>query len=98
MPAVSLVKLNPAVTDCCARAARRWPSRLTLEDLSGRLAAIADDELLRAVLETVPVCDVDLERCLTGVRSILLDAAREGPATPAEEAGRWRVSASSTKR
>ena len=85
VPAVSLVKLNPAIRDCCARAARAWPARLTFEDLSGRLVAIADDSLLNAVLETVPVCDVELERCLTGIRSILLDAARESPATAAED-------------
>ena len=84
-PAVSLVKLNPAVKECCARAARAWPARLTIEDLSGRLAAIADDELLRVLLETVPVCDVELERCLTGLRSVLLDAARESPASAAED-------------
>jgi tetratricopeptide (TPR) repeat protein/SAM-dependent methyltransferase len=85
VPAMSLVKLNPAVKEACARAARAWPARLTIEDLSGRLAAIADDELLRALLETAPVCDVELERCLTGLRAILLDAARESPATAAED-------------
>jgi len=84
-PAVSLVKLNPAVKDACARAAGAWPRRLTIEDLTGRLTAIVDDELLRVVLETVPVRDVELERCLTGIRSILLDAARESPATVAED-------------
>ncbi len=84
-PAASLVKLNPAVKDACARAIHAWPRRLVLEDLSGRLAAIVDDQLLRALLETVPVCDVELERCLTGMRAIFLDAAGEGPATPTED-------------
>ena len=84
-PAVSLVKLDPAIRDCCRRAADVWPKRLALEDLSGRLAAIADDQLLRGLLETVPVCDVELERCLTGMRAILLDAAGDGPAAPAED-------------
>src|SRR5262245_1733282 len=84
-PAVSLVKLNPAVKECCARAARAWPARLTIEDLSGRLAAIADDELLRVLLEAAPVCDIELERCLTGIRSILLEAARESPATASDD-------------
>jgi tetratricopeptide (TPR) repeat protein/SAM-dependent methyltransferase len=84
-PAVSLVKLSPAIMHCCARATAAWPTRLKIEDLTGRLAAIADDELLRVVLETVPVCDVELERCLTGIRAILLDAAGEGPATPTED-------------
>ena len=37
------------------------------------------------MLETVPVCDVELERALTGIRAILLDAAGEGPATPSED-------------
>jgi tetratricopeptide (TPR) repeat protein/SAM-dependent methyltransferase len=85
MPTVSLVKLSPAVKECCARAAKVWPARLAIEDLSGRLAAIADDELLRVLLETAPVCDVDVERLLTGLRSILLDAARESPATAHED-------------
>jgi SAM-dependent methyltransferase len=85
VPAMSLVKLNPAVKEACTRAARAWPARLTIEDLSGRLAAIVDDELLRVLLETAPVCDVELERCLTGLRSILLEAARESPATAAED-------------
>jgi tetratricopeptide (TPR) repeat protein/SAM-dependent methyltransferase len=84
-PAISLVKLNPAVRDACARAAGAWPKRLAIEDLSGRLTAIVDDQLLRALLETVPLCDVELERCITGMRSIFLDAAGEGPATPTED-------------
>jgi tetratricopeptide (TPR) repeat protein/SAM-dependent methyltransferase len=85
MPAVSLVKLSPAIRDTCARAVAAWPVRIMLEDLSGRLTAIADDELLRVVLETVPVCDIELERLLTGIRSIFLSAVQEGPATPGED-------------
>jgi tetratricopeptide (TPR) repeat protein/SAM-dependent methyltransferase len=84
-PAASLVKLSPAIMQCCARATAAWPTRLKIEDLTGRLAAIADDELLLVLLETAPVCDVELERCLTGIRAILLDAAGEGPATPTED-------------
>jgi tetratricopeptide (TPR) repeat protein/SAM-dependent methyltransferase len=90
VPAISLVKLGPAIKDCSARAAKLWPARLTIEDLSGRLTAIADDELLRVLLETVPVCDVEVERVLTGLRLILLDAARESPAT-AHEDGLFRL-------
>ena len=85
MPAASIVKLSPAVKECCARAAKIWPARLAIEDLSGRLAAIADDELLRVLLETAPVCDIDVERLLTGLRAVLLDAARESPATANED-------------
>jgi tetratricopeptide (TPR) repeat protein/SAM-dependent methyltransferase len=85
VPAISLIKLNPAVRDACARAVDAWPRRLVLEDLTGRLAAIVDDRLLGVLLETVPVCDVALERCLTGMRSIFLAIAGEGPATPTED-------------
>jgi tetratricopeptide (TPR) repeat protein/SAM-dependent methyltransferase len=84
-PAVSLVKLNPAVKDACARVGQTWPERIMLENLSGRLTAIADDELLRVVLETVPVCDVELERLLTAIRAIFLAAAHEGPPAPEED-------------
>jgi tetratricopeptide (TPR) repeat protein/SAM-dependent methyltransferase len=85
VPAASLVKLNPAVKDACARVARAWPDRILLENLSGHLTAIADDELLRAVLETVPVCDVELERLLTAMRAIFLAGAHEGPTAPEED-------------
>ena len=33
----------------------------------------------------MPVCDVELERCLTGMRAILLGTAADGPAEPAED-------------
>ena len=59
----SLVKLDPAIRDACERAAQAWPRRLAVDDLAGRLTAIVDDQLLRTLLETVPVCDVELERC-----------------------------------
>jgi tetratricopeptide (TPR) repeat protein/SAM-dependent methyltransferase len=85
VPAASLVKLNPAVKDTCARVTKAWPKRIMLENLSGRLGAIADDELLRVLLETVPVCDVELERLLTAIRAIFLAAAHEGPTTPEED-------------
>jgi tetratricopeptide (TPR) repeat protein/2-polyprenyl-3-methyl-5-hydroxy-6-metoxy-1,4-benzoquinol methylase len=85
VPATSLVKLNPAVAAMCARAVKAWPRRLTVDDLAGRLTAMADDALLRAVLETVPVCDAELERALTGLRAIFLAAAADGPVTPTED-------------
>jgi SAM-dependent methyltransferase len=37
------------------------------------------------VLETVPVCDVELERLLTAIRAIFLAAAHDGPTAPAED-------------
>jgi tetratricopeptide (TPR) repeat protein/SAM-dependent methyltransferase len=85
VPAASLVKLNPAVAAMCSRAVKAWPRRLTVDDVSGRLTAMADDPLLQAVLETVPVCDAELERALTGLRAIFLSAATDGPVTPTED-------------
>ena len=78
IPAVSLVKLNPVIKDNCERAAAAWPVRIMPEGLAGRPTAIAEDQLLQALLETVPVCDVELERLLTSLRVILLGAAASG--------------------
>ncbi len=78
IPAVSLVKLNPAIKENCERAASAWPVRIMPEGLAGRPTAIAEDQLLQALLETVPVCDVELERLLTALRVILLGAAASG--------------------
>ena len=47
-------------------------------------------KLLRVLLETVPVCDIELERCLTGLRAILLDAARKGRRHQARRPVRFR--------
>lgn len=85
VPAVSLVMLAPAVKDVCVQLGAAWPQRLMLEDLSGRLTAIADDALLCTLLESAPICDVALERALTGIRAIFLAAASDGPATPTED-------------
>ena len=51
-----------------------WPARLPARGVGDDgLAAVAGDRLLRALLESAPVCDVELERFLTLVRSALLD-------------------------
>jgi 2-polyprenyl-3-methyl-5-hydroxy-6-metoxy-1,4-benzoquinol methylase/tetratricopeptide (TPR) repeat protein len=44
---------------------------------SSNLAALAGHRVLRALLESAPVCDLELERCLTGARRALLEAADE---------------------
>ena len=76
--AVSLVKLNPVIKENCERATGAWPVRIMAEGLAGRPTAMAEDQLLQVVLETVPVCDVELERLLTALRVILLGAAASG--------------------
>jgi SAM-dependent methyltransferase len=49
---------------------------------SSGLAAIAGHRVMRALLESAPLCDVELERCLTAARGALLALADEegGPA------------------
>ena len=73
--AASVVKLNPAIAGCCQRAVDAWPQRLPAERLFGPtgFTAIAQDQLLRAALESAPIWDSELERLLTGVRRVLLD-------------------------
>ena len=85
IPAVSLVKVEPAIKDGCARAVAAWPRRIAGGDLAGGLPAIAIDPLLRTILVSVPVCDVDLERLLTALRVVVLAGAVRGQAPANEE-------------
>ena len=73
----SLIKAEPEIRQCIERATSAWPGRLAAAELFGRsgLAAFANDPLLRALLENMPVGDVALERCLIMVRQALLDLA-----------------------
>jgi 2-polyprenyl-3-methyl-5-hydroxy-6-metoxy-1,4-benzoquinol methylase len=61
-----------------ARAAAAWPKRLPPNELwaSEEFASIAGDALLRALLESAPVQDIEIERFLTNARSALLERAR----------------------
>ena len=76
-PAISLIKLDPAIRQCMGRALKTWPTRLHSRDLFGSSGpdAIYKDTLLRCLLENTPVCDLELERLLTVTRSVLLEAA-----------------------
>ncbi|MDP1735264.1 MAG: tetratricopeptide repeat protein [Sulfuritalea sp.] len=81
-----LVKLNQSVGDVVSRASQAWPRRLSAGELleSNGLVAAATDDLLIALLETAPICDIDLERFLTTVRSKLLSSVVDGVAPIAE--------------
>ncbi|WP_435626906.1 tetratricopeptide repeat protein [Candidatus Ferrigenium straubiae] len=125
-----LVRLNPDIGECVARAANAWPQRLAAQELfgpsplpnplpmpspqsspaSGRggerkeqssipageganeslrgpyvdgLAALANDALLIALLDAMPVCDIETERFLTLARHALLEASMAGDETGA---------------
>ncbi|MGC1279977.1 MAG: tetratricopeptide repeat protein [Xanthobacteraceae bacterium] len=77
---ISLVKLNPIVTECMARAAAAWPTLLPGAQLFGAsgLAALQADELLACLLQCDPLADIDLEVLLTNIRHAMLTAAEGG--------------------
>ncbi len=85
---IKLIMLDRGIGECVERAMRAWPARLTGDELFGAtgLAALADDLLLRSLLENAHVCELALERLLTLVRHVLLDAAEAvGSARPEDE-------------
>jgi tetratricopeptide (TPR) repeat protein/2-polyprenyl-3-methyl-5-hydroxy-6-metoxy-1,4-benzoquinol methylase len=73
--ALSLIKLNPQIASFLNRAKAAYPRRLPPRELIGTaaLTAAAGDELLRCVMETTRVQDIDIERFLTAARTLLLD-------------------------
>jgi tetratricopeptide (TPR) repeat protein/2-polyprenyl-3-methyl-5-hydroxy-6-metoxy-1,4-benzoquinol methylase len=73
----NLVKLNPDIGNSVARANRAWPTRLSVQELfDGRgFSALAADELLCGLLSSTPNSDIELERFLTMVRRLMLEAA-----------------------
>jgi tetratricopeptide (TPR) repeat protein/2-polyprenyl-3-methyl-5-hydroxy-6-metoxy-1,4-benzoquinol methylase len=79
---ISLIALNGAIVECVARANRAWPARLAAAELFGAsgLDALAQDELLRCLLECAPLTEVGFERLLANIRSVMLTAAEAGGA------------------
>lgn len=72
-----LVRQNPDIAAAMDRASAAWPEKLTHNTLFGEsgFAAVANDELLRSLLENAPVNGLVLERFLTMARAVMLDAA-----------------------
>ena len=83
----TLVVVNPALAEGMRCASAAWPRRLSAQEaLAPRgLAAISADPLLRHVLESTTVRDVDLERLLTSLRLDLLHIARDATASDRAE-------------
>jgi 2-polyprenyl-3-methyl-5-hydroxy-6-metoxy-1,4-benzoquinol methylase len=82
----TLLKVNPAIRAGFARAASAWPRDVPAKEVLGPsgIAAIARDPMLRAMLESGTVRDLNLERYLTALRRIILalasDVAKSGDA------------------
>ncbi len=84
--AAGLARLEPEIGECVARAVGAWPRRLAAQELFGAngLTALASDALLSALLDAMPVCDIEMERFLTLARHALLETAlTEGEADAA---------------
>jgi SAM-dependent methyltransferase/tetratricopeptide (TPR) repeat protein len=75
--ATDLAKHDAALAQCVARAVQAWPRRLAGDELwtASERTAICADPLLRALMESAPVCDLDLERFLACARREMLDDA-----------------------
>ena len=71
----AITKQDSAIGIAAARAMEAWPRRLPAHELLDRatLGAIARHRLLRCLLESATVGDVELERLLTAVRSAMLE-------------------------
>lgn len=84
----ALLKVNPAIAAAVARAGAAWPQRVSAEELlEDGLPAIAQDALLRCLLESCPIGSYELERFLTLLRSVVLDwAERDAPAADIQHA------------
>jgi tetratricopeptide (TPR) repeat protein/SAM-dependent methyltransferase len=74
-----LIRADPVAGQCIERAVRAWPMPLAGNVLFGPtgLSALSGDPLLRSLLENSQVCDLAMERFLTMVRRVMLDAALE---------------------
>src|SRR6516225_4086543 len=70
-PAVvaTLLNVNPAIRAGVGRVAAAWPRDLSMEELLGPhgIGPVARDPMLRIILESATVRDLDLERYLTSL-------------------------------
>jgi Tfp pilus assembly protein PilF/SAM-dependent methyltransferase len=83
-PAVSLIKRDPAIREYLDGMKAARLGALPRQELFDRFessktgfAALFHNELLRALMENTPVCDVELEQFLTSLRYCLLQIATD---------------------
>ena len=81
--AAKIVKQSAAIGACISRAVTAWPRRLPADELFGPdgLAAVADDRILRSLLDTTTIADLDFERFLTSARFAMLQIASAADAS-----------------
>jgi 2-polyprenyl-3-methyl-5-hydroxy-6-metoxy-1,4-benzoquinol methylase len=88
VPAAELAKRGPAIADCISPIGKAWPQPLSGHRLwsPSQRSTICRDPLLRALLTSAPICDLQLERFLTCVRATLLEEAHSAVALKVEQA------------
>ena len=74
-PAIGIITNEPNVATGIRTAMAAWPRRLNPTECGQAVGVLAQDELLRAVLDNALINHPGLERLLTSVRTILLNAA-----------------------
>jgi tetratricopeptide (TPR) repeat protein/SAM-dependent methyltransferase len=74
---IDVVRFNSGIRECITRATNAWPLHLPWQDLfrPNELNALADDELLIALLISTPICNIEMERFLTTARFAMLEIA-----------------------
>lgn len=86
-PAVSLIRLNHGVQAALARHALAPAQSLSVAEFAGPpgTMGIASDALLRELLRSTQICDLELEQVFTALRRGLLDLADGAPQPPAAD-------------
>jgi tetratricopeptide (TPR) repeat protein/SAM-dependent methyltransferase len=77
---ITIIKLDSAVKDLISRVNSAWPERLSRDEILGESGAVvlARDPLLRELLKSGPLPDLDLERVFTNLRYGMLASAGAG--------------------
>ena len=83
--AARVVKQDGVIKSCIARVMEAWPRRLPARELLDRsvLTAISRHRLLRCLMESASIGDIELERLLTAARFAMLEIACD----PADRCG-----------
>ncbi|HEY8086063.1 MAG TPA: tetratricopeptide repeat protein, partial [Methylophilaceae bacterium] len=81
-PVTSLIKLDPVIQECVAKAAGAWPQKLKAAELfmGDSLHALANSKMFLCMLQNCQSCDSDLEKFLSNARYALLQFAESAGA------------------
>jgi tetratricopeptide (TPR) repeat protein/SAM-dependent methyltransferase len=86
---ISLIKLDPRIGEMVARADRLWPERLAAKEIleESQIGLLAEDGLLRSIMECDQITDLGIERLIANVRHALLHVMTAEDTKPVELGG-----------